>query len=331
MSGARRLRPIVPRRGSRRHRVRGVALGLLAGWAISGCGGEEAPGPVEVAALEPAGGADLAVADRVRRIDPLFADDRAERMVARQIFEPLVSRQRGPFGETLVRDGIARSIRPTRDGRTWVARLRPGVRFTNGRPVDAEAVKLNAARWIADPAGRRLLPKLTTAFSPRPELVRFVLSEPDPRFAERLQDGRFGLVAPAALGRAGGGPVGFGASGAGPFELRPPERERDRVLLARNLDWWGTPLGLGPGVDTLEFETVPLSASRADRLLEGQVAVADQLDRLGLAEVEAEPLTVAVGTARDRSAAIGLERSVRGITETSPDQSLADLWLTTLR
>lgn len=312
-------------------RIPGLALALLVGAAIVGCGEERVSVPVEVATLEPVGEADFAVADRVRTIDPLFVDSRAERMVARQIFEPLVSRQKGPFGETRVRDGIARSIGPTGDGRTWVARLRPGVRFTNGSPVDAEAVTLNAVRWIADPAGQRRLPALTAAFSPRPGLVRFVLSEPDPRFAERLGDGRFGLVAPAALERADGEPVGFGAAGAGPFELRLAERERDRVLLARNLDWWGTPVGLGPGVDTLEFETVPLSAARADRLLEGQVVVADQLDSLGLVEVAAEPLTVTVGTARDRSAAMGLERSVRGITETSADQSLADVWLTTLR
>lgn len=304
-------------------------MGLLAAAAIGGCGGEEISTSGEIAVVEPAGTADLTVADRVSTIDPLFARTRAERLVARQVFEPLVSRQRGPFGETRVRDGIARSIRSSNDNRTWIARLRPGVRFTSGARLDAGAVIANVNRWLASPAGKRALPMLSSVFSPAPGVVRFELSAPDPRFDDRLADGRMGLVAPSAIERADGGPVGLMAAGAGPFELR--DSERRRVLLARNPQWWGTPLGLGPGVDTLEFETVPQSAARAEMLLAGQAVVADQLDSLAFGLVAAEPLTVTLGDEGDQPPPMGVSRSVRGLSRTTADQSLAEVWLTTLR
>lgn len=304
-------------------------LGLLAALFATGCGGEESSPQTGITGLSPSGSLGVAVAEPVRTIDPLAARSRSERLVARQIFEPLVSRQRGPFGSTRIRSGIARSIRPSRDGLSWTATLRPGVRFTSGAPLDAEAVTRNVERWLADPRARSLLPSLSGAFSPRPGRVQFSLSAPDPRFGQRLADGRLGLVSPVALDRSEGGDLGPTAAGAGPFELRA--RTRDSVGLARNTEWWGTPLELGPGVDQIEVETIELDALRADWLLEGRGNVADQLDRTAGREVSASPLHATIAGPGGVRPIIGIDRSVRGLNSVPADRSLAEVWLTTLR
>ena len=100
------------------------------------------------------------------------------------------------------------------------------------------------------------------------------------------------------------------------------------VLLARNAGWWGTALGLGPGIDQIELTADPVAGHRLDALLDGAVDVADELGHNAADRVHAAPLVTMV---RGAAATIGVERSVRGIDSTSASQSLADVWLTDLR
>ncbi len=259
-------------------------------------------------------------------IDPLFATSRAEWIAARQIYEPLISRERGPFDQTRELSGPARRVESLEGGSLWIARLRPGVTFTDGEPLDGGAVKANADRWIAGAVGREVVPELAAVDYPRPGLVRFILNRPTPDFDRILSRPELGLVSPAAIAAAGTGPIRWEGAGTGPFELR--ERDGDRVLLARNAAWWGTPLGLGPGVDQIELLSVPDVSLRAEQLESGQVEVADALDRPAAEAVAANPLLATVSGGGD---VVGIERSVRGLDAADPGQSLADVWLTDLR
>ena len=99
-------------------------------------------------------------------------------------------------------------------------------------------------------------------------------------------------------------------------------------MLARNADWWGTPLGLGPGVDQIEVNVDPVPGHRFAQLVAGAVEVADELGANAVSRVASSPLLTAV---RGAGATIGLERSVRGIDTANVAQSLTDVWLTDLR
>lgn len=272
-------------------------------------------------AQRPGGTLRIALADPVATVDPLFASTRAERLAARQIYEPLVSRQAGPFEQARRLPGIARSLRSRRDATLWIARLRPGVTFSDGAPLDALAVKANAARWIAAGA----VPGLYSVDSPRPGLVRFLLDGPDADFDRALAQAELGLVAPAAIAAARRGEVRRPRSGAGPFELR--ERDAGGILLARNAGWWGTELGLGPGVDQVELLEAGDAAQRVEQLESGQVQIADQLRSTMAAAVGADPLLV---TLAGRVATLGVACSVRGLDAAAAEQPLADVWLTDL-
>jgi len=268
----------------------------------------------------------IAVADEIEVLDPLYLRSRAERLASRQVYEPLRTWQTGPFEDTGRRPGIVRSFRPDSDRTVWTAVLRRGVAFQSGEPLDADAVIVNVDRWIRSAAGQQLLPALTAADSPRPGRVRFILDRPVRGFPSALDDPRFGLVAPAPLAGIGARPARIDAAGTGPFEFRG--RTGGSVMLARNADWWGTPLGLGPGVDQVEVNVDPVPGHRFAQLVAGAVEVAHELGANAVGRVASSPLLTAV---RGAAATIGLERSVRGIDAANASQSLADVWLTDLR
>jgi MarR-like DNA-binding transcriptional regulator SgrR of sgrS sRNA len=276
--------------------------------------------------LEPGGTLTVAMADPIEILDPLHARNRSERLASRQIYEPLRSFQQGPFGVSRRRPGLVRSFHSNPRQTIWTARLRRGVTFSNGEPLDADAVLVNARRWLDSPAAGDLLPGLLAADSPRPGRVRFLLDRPWQRFPRALASPRLGLVAPAPLLGLGHGGLRLDAGGTGPFEYRG--REEGSLLLARNAGWWGTPLALGPGVDQVELTVMPVAARRIEGLLSGAVDVADELGGTAMQRIADDPLLAAV---RGPAARLGLERSVRGIDSAAAAQALADVWLTDLR
>jgi peptide/nickel transport system substrate-binding protein len=256
----------------------------------------------------------------------LFADTESEQLVGRQIHEPLVAELARPFEDGRSVPGLALSASPSSDRTVWRLRLRSGVRFQDGAPFNASAVLANVERWRATPQGRALIGDALVD-APRPDLVRFILSAPDPNFDSRLASPRLGIVSPRALARAAEtelDPEQAAQSGTGPFELR--ERSSDRLLLAHNTDWWGTERDLGPAIDQLEFTAVGDPAERLALLSEGAIQVAGDLGPGELARVRRDPLlTVVPGLGEE---GLGIERSVRGISAGDATPPLNGVWRT---
>ena len=295
---------------------------LIAGCADDGGGDVTSP---TAGIPEPGGTLRLAVPGAIDTLDPLLAQGRAERLASRQIHEPLVSRQAGPFGQTRERPGLVRSIEASAGDTVWTATLRPRVRFQDGEPLDADAVRANIERWLSTSVGRALLPGLIVSDNPAPGVIRFQLDRPTPEFPRQLAAARLGIVAPAALAEMGPEGLSITATqtGTGPFDLR--ERGAGRTLLARNATWWGTRIGLGPGVDQLELLDVSPGEARVEQLESGAVEVAAALSPELARSVLSNPLLAVV---RGDGDALGMERSVRGIESADVEQPLADAWLT---
>ncbi len=276
-----------------------------------------------------AGALSWALAERPRTIDPLYARTSADRLAARQIYEPLIEDLAAPFDEARRFGGLALSVVPSKNATVWRVRLRPGVRFQDGTRLTAAAVLDNADRWLGSASGRALLGDALVD-APRPDLVRFILPAPDPDLERALASPRLGIVAPRAIAEAGGGPLEASeaeSGGSGPFELR--ERSADRLLLARNTGWWATAHGLGPGIDQLELLAVPEARERLAQLRAGAVEVAGDLDDRARRAVRRDPLLTVVP--EPDGGGLGVERSVRGIPPADPTPSLNAVWLTGIR
>ena len=198
--------------------------------------------------------------------------------------------------------------------------------FQDGSPLNAEAVIENFKRWVNTGVAAEILPELTAVDAPQPGQVRFQLSEPVPDLPRRLADPRLGLVSLEAIEAAGSGPLAAGPSGTGPYEYR--ERQGTRLLLVRSVDWWGTGVGLGPGINQLDFVFVDGGVARLDQLAAGDVRIADDLGPAAVRLLEHRPLLASVSDGR---VTVGFSAAVRGLSTASPDQSLSELWLTELR
>jgi ABC-type transport system substrate-binding protein len=312
-------------------RARRIALALATAAAIvTGCGDDEselAPGGT-VSAGE-GGALAWAVPSRPRDLDPLFADDHAAELAARQIYEPLVEQLSGPFGDPRRVDGLALAVAQTKDPTVWRLRLRTGVRFQDGTPFNAVAVLANVERWQALPERSGLPPAAEmVAFSPKPDEVRFKLDEPDPRFGRLLASPALGIVSPEALRRASRPRLGFplaAAAGTGPFEAR--ERGAGSLVMARNAGWWGSGrAALGPAIDQLEFVVARSEDERVELLGEAEVQVASGLGPRAARSIRRDPLLAVVSMAG--GLAIAAERSVRGIPPDEPAPSLNGVWQT---
>ena len=292
---------------------------------MTGCGGGATAFPPQgPAAAGGNGELSYAIPSGPGGLDPLAARSIPEQTVARQIFEPLISTENGPYGRRSGVPGLVVSVRHSADQRVWSLRLRPGVRFQDGRILDAAAVVTNTRRWRASPVGQALLPGLIGTDGPRPDLVRFIFAQPVSDPNARLGDPRLGLVSPSALSSAAGGAslLRVEKAGSGPFVLSG--RPGGTVLLKRNRGWWGSTHGLGPALDEIAFRIVRSTSGRVALLRAGRVEVAADLGGAA-ATLRANPLLSAVGVTSAYS--IGLERSVRGILGPAP-QSLAGVWLT---
>jgi ABC-type transport system substrate-binding protein len=298
---------------------------------LAGCGDDDDDESGETG-LPPAGGGGAltyALPELPGTLDPLAADSRSEQVVARQLYEPLVSSLNGPYGGPTGAAGIATSVEPSSNKAIWTLELRAGVLFQDGSPFNASAVLANSRRWLTSPKGRALLPGLFAVDAPRPNEVRFIFQEPAAGVPGLLASPRLGIVSPQALAPATGEHSTFDAqaagSGTGPFERAGPPQ--DSLELARNANWWGSPLGLGPALDGIAFVPAPSEPDRLELLQEGDAEIAEPLGREALQAIGSDPL---LRSSRAGGVGIGYEASVRGL-DPAAVPVLSGVWLTTIQ
>ena len=154
----------------------------------------------------------------------------------------------------------------TPDEQTYVFRIRPGLRFSDGTPLTAADV---AASLLANirkgwpTAG--YLRNVASVEADGP--LRLVVRTRAP-YSLLLYKLPWGYVLPAgALTRS---PVPL--IGAGPYRLASWERERG-FTLERNDHYWGP----RPAIGRVRFEIVPDAEDRIARLLSGRVDVVDEV------------------------------------------------------
>jgi peptide/nickel transport system substrate-binding protein len=305
-----------------------VALLLLPAWLVAGCGEDESPAPATAAAEEtpPASPlARIAISGGFEHSDPLYAQSESDAVIARQIYDPLVSRVDPPLGATGRRRGPARPLGPDENG-DWRFEFRPGAQFHDGSPINFDAVQANVERWLASGLLTEALPEFIAVDAPEPGQIRFQLARPVPDLPAVLSAPRFGLIAPATIAANGTTEISGGAGGSGAYD--PAFLGSRRAVLSAAPNWWGRAAGLGPGVRELQFLAVASQRERADLLSQGLTQIAEGLGTESLEEIQREPLLV---SDPDNPNGVAASAAVRGLRGPDLLQPLSELWLTALR
>ncbi len=182
------------------------------------------------------------------------------------------------------------------DPLTMVFHLRAGVRFHDGRPLEAEDVAYTL-RSLVDgslvTAKGGAFAAVARVETPERLTVRVRLKRADASLLFNLSDGLFGVVPRGAKGDFGLHPVG-----SGPFRFVAATQDKE-VVLERNAGYWAGP----PRVERVRFAVVPDGITRALELQKGSADVesdaltvdtVESLRKVAGLEVETGPSSVVV-------------------------------------
>ncbi|WP_223479600.1 ABC transporter substrate-binding protein [Oricola indica] len=200
---------------------------------------------------------------------------------------------------------LAESCEVSSDARRFVFRLRPGVRFHDGAPLDAEAVALNYARfcdpssWVFSPeaAGlnRTAANMIAKIEAIDPLTVEILLNESAPDFLRYMTQedapGAQSLVSPLALKQFGAeGCADETAPGTGAFcfHRRFDTPDGPGVELIRNDAYWGS----RPRLAGIRFVPYRNLDDRVRALAEGEVDMAYSLEGADLSHLQSAGITI---------------------------------------
>ena len=178
---------------------------------------------------------------------------------------------------------LAQSVTPDPTYQTWTITLRPGIKFQDGEPLDAAAVKLNLDTYrgdnpnISSPLNGFTFKNITSVTATDPMTVVVQTATPWPAFPSYLYgSGRTGIVAPAQLASNAVCPTKM--IGTGPFEL-VSWLPNESLTVKRNPNYWQKGL---PYLDSIKFVPVTEAASQLNGLIAGDYDMIQTADALNI-------------------------------------------------
>jgi len=228
------------------------------------------------AAPEPRRGGSLTFATEaeINSFDPrIGAWDNTAYLYARTIYDPLFAQA----ADGTIKPYLAQSITPNADYTKWTLRLRPGIRFHDGSPLDAPTVKINldgithsplTGPFLLNMAGVRVIDSMTLLITMHMPWVPF------PSYLTNVNGYMVGLKQLAdTTGRVK--PIG-----TGPFIFKE-WLPGDHFTAVRNPDYWRPGL---PYIDSITFRPLPDPRSRGDGLRAGDFDIMHSSDTQNVAD-----------------------------------------------
>ena len=194
-----------------------------------------------------------------------------------------------PFGP-----GLATSWEVSPDAKVYTFKLRPGVKFHDGTPCDAEAIKFNIERNSnpnhpfyhkagagANALGYKDLDKVEVVDA---NTVRVTHKAPFADFLNVLAFGTYSIGSPTQIQKVGNDEFGNQPVGSGPFKY--VERERGvKVVFERNPEYWGG----APALDRFIIRPLPEAVARLTALETGEVDWTNNVHPDSIEKVRANP------------------------------------------
>lgn len=154
--------------------------------------------------------------------------------------------------------------------------LRTGVKFHNGEPFDAEAVKFSFDRLLGEEGKKgpqqsnyNAIDKVVVV---NPSTVDFIMKSPDPVLLTKLAGYGAMIVPPKYITEKGSAYFGANPVGTGPFKF-VEYKPKVSLSFTRYADYWGG----APKVDNLVYRFITEPATQAAELQAGRIDVANQI------------------------------------------------------
>jgi len=205
------------------------------------------------------------------------------------IFEGLVT-----FDKTMnIIPALATNWEVQEDGRTWIFHIRHGVRFQDGTPFNADAVRINFERGM-DPSRTTTNRALWNIWESGTVIDEYtfeaVTKKPSALVLNALAHGAGLMVSPKSIKDYDDHPEHHPV-GTGPFMLENFKVGEELTLVAYP-DYWGAK----PQVDKLIFRYVSDASTRINALLTGAVDVIDNVAPHAALRLQSDPAAQVIAT-----------------------------------
>jgi peptide/nickel transport system substrate-binding protein len=246
--------------------------------------------PVQETPQIPAlGGGNLSIGISVEpeTLDPGDAVYIAEQFVLMNIFDTLLAMD--PQGE--LHPWLAIDWSPNSEFTEFTFNLRQDVRFHDGAPFNAAAVKMTFDHIVNDvetSGGKTMLANYTESMVDSDYTITVKFSAPYPTFLNDVSRPWLGISSPAALEQYGAD-YGRHPTGTGPF-MFSEWMAQEQIVLVRNPDYsWAPEFSehQGPApLDGLVFRILPEAATRLTALETGEIQIAEEPPALDAVAME---------------------------------------------
>ncbi|MEW6048717.1 MAG: ABC transporter substrate-binding protein, partial [Bacillota bacterium] len=192
----------------------------------------------------------------------------------------------------------------TAEGNVWTIKLRKGVKFTDGTPFDAAAVKFNIERML-DPATKALTRSTWTMIKSvdvvDPHTVRITTHEPFGPLMAQLSYAPMGMNSPTQVQKLGNENYHTAPVGTGPFKY-VEHIKGDHTLLSRNDEYWGGK----PYLDEVYVKPIPEAGARVMALESGEVDVVFNVPPRDVPRLEQNPKIRVIQPPAQRTMHVGI-------------------------
>lgn len=232
-------------------------------------------------------------------LDPQVTSSSAAWGITLNIYDTLITRDKN--GK--LQPGLAVSWRLLNDT-TWEIKLRPNVKFHNGEPMDAEAVKFSLRR-VLDPNLKSVfvttLDTIARIDIVDPLTVHVVTKAPDPILPSRLSMQYGEIVPPKYLNEAGPKGLARKPVGAGPFKFVSWEKDEAITLEAVPDNW------RKPKIAKVIFKPIPEGSSRVAAIKTGAVDIATAIPPVDFASVNRGDKTFGINATSNRAYLLNMD------------------------
>jgi peptide/nickel transport system substrate-binding protein len=181
---------------------------------------------------------------------------------------------------------LALSYETSADGKEMTVKLRPGVKFHDGEPFDAEAAKFSLDRHLTLPTSFRKpeLAALDHVDVIDPSTVKLVLKTPFSPLITQLTD-RAGMMVSPKAAKDAGEKFGLHPVCAGPYKF--VERvQQDRIVFEKFADYWNRE---NIFIDRVVFLPIVDSTVRLANLKSGGLDLIERVLATDIKDVRADP------------------------------------------